>query len=366
MPEIWVPYGQVETLLTIQAENLGAVVEAREDRRTEDLDRLTEKVKTSSRLLVCDTKPPTIEVLKDIVAAIGEGPLPRILAADTRKVESFISELKGRVSQAPRPEDAGGNEVALSPELGAEGSKTFLATAQPDPLFGLVDAKVAAALNWIGGSKRISAQSAKDFTPAPFEMTEAFAAAERMVATIPEASFVTLVPSQGRAGRVFSDAPFDTIRSGFFTATLPQARAIVVGAGGAGYDDSLSGALRAVWAAVGGVRRTGEILLIAECSEGLGSKALEMLVSGRLGGEGGRRKDRYVDGLEEVEYLDRLTADYNVMLLSGLPELYTKSKMKLGSARGSGEALGKLLNKLGRTSKLNVVTRAPECRISSA
>jgi hypothetical protein len=33
---------------------------------------------------------------------------------------------------------------------------------------------------------------------------------------------------------------------------------------------------------------------------------------------------------------------------------------------GSGEALGKLLHRLGKTAKVNVVTRAAECRITSA
>ena len=86
-----------------------------------------------------------------------------------------------------------------------------------------------------------------------------------------------------------------------------------------------------------------------------------MLVTGRILGEGERRRGRYVDGLEEVFYLNKLKDEYDVLLLSGLPETYARSKLGLTTARGSGEAVGRVLNKVGRTGKLNVVPRAPEC-----
>ena len=107
-------------------------------------------------------------------------------------------------------------------------------------------------------------------------------------------------------------------------------------------------------------------MLMAECSEGLGSTALDMASTGRLaGGEGGRRRETYVDGMEDVFYLTKLRDEYDVLLLSGLPEVYAKSKLGLTTARGAGEAVGRLLNKLGRSGKMNVITRAAECRISS-
>jgi nickel-dependent lactate racemase len=138
----------------------------------------------------------------------------------------------------------------------------------------------------------------------------------------------------------------------------------VLGAGGRGYDDTFSSALRGVWSALEGVRKAGSVLVIAECSEGVGSSALELLVTGRLA-EGGRRRERYVEGLEEVFYLNKLKEEYDVLLLSGLPETYARTKLGLTTAKGSGEAVGRLLNKVGRSGKLNVVPRAPECLVES-
>lgn len=363
MPEIWVPYGNVETLLTIQAENLGSVVEPNDGKKSYESEKLADKVRKTGCLFVCDSKPPTVQLLKEVVSLLGSEEVPRIVVADVKKTELLAPELKGRIVAAERQEGVGDGAAQYSQDILETGSKVFVATAAPDPLFGVIDARVAASLNWIGNSGRICVQGLQDFSPAPFEKTGAFEAAEGLASRIPEASFVTVVPRQGRAWSVFEDAPFDTVCTGFFSATVPPARAVVVGAGGAGFDDTLSGALRIMWGTLGCVRKSGEILILAECAGGLGSRALEMLVSGRLTAEA-RRREKYVDGLEEVDYLERLKKEYDVLLLSGLPELYTKSKLGLGAAKGAGEAMAKLLSRLGRTSKINVVTRASECRIT--
>jgi nickel-dependent lactate racemase len=162
------------------------------------------------------------------------------------------------------------------------------------------------------------------------------------------------------------DAPFDAIKNGFAEASVSPAKALVVGPGGKGFDDSLSSSLRGIWSALPGVRKAGAVLLVAECSEGLGSPALEMVATGRISGEPGKRREKYVEGLEEVFYLNKLMEEYDVLLLSGLPEVYAKSKLGLTTARGSGEAVGRLLNKVGRTGKVNVVPRACESRIASS
>src|SRR5207244_10701818 len=98
-----------------------------------------------------------------------------------------------------------------------------------------------------------------------------------------------------------------------------------------------------------------------------GSDALEMLITGRMTDQGlTKKKGVYVEGLEELHYLRKLKGSYSIILMSGLPELYARTKLGFATARGSAEAVGKLLGKLGRTAKVNVVTRACECCLSSA
>ncbi len=360
MPELWVPYGRVETMVTLQAENLGVVVGGEPEKPAADMDRLAEEVKKSTALFVCDSRPTTAEVLKGLVQALGDPGGPRVIAAAPKAVESAVPELRGRVTTLPPPISSD-RKVAYAEPLTQEGWKVFLGTASPDPLYGVADAKVEACLNWVSGSGEESFRAAGDAPPAPFAKGQAYGAMEELASKVREGRFVTVVPRGGEPHAVLEDAPFDVIKNGFPRTAVPPSKALVVGAGGRGYDDSLSGALRAVWGALPCVRKSGQILILAECSEGLGSVALQMAATRqKLGARGG-----YVEGLEEVGYLARLKQDYEPVLLSGLPETFAKTNLGLATAAGAGEGVGKILNKVGRTTRVNVVQRAPECWVES-
>jgi hypothetical protein len=360
MPELWIPYGSVETLVTIQAENLGAVSEPPQEGGSLDTERIVELVKGSGKLFVCDSTPATLEVLKGVLPALGEMQGLSFYSAAPKRAESAAPELKGRIATLPPPLPAvDGGEATYSQEVSGPGAKLFLGSARPDPLYGIIDAKAEACLNWVargrGGAVR------KEMEPSPFQKTEAYEAVEALTSGIPEAKFVTVVPRGGKARSAMEDAPFDAIRNAFARVPMAPTRGLVIGCGGKGYDDTLSSAIRGVWNVIEGVRKTGSILLIAECPDGVGSTALELLITGRLETE----RRRSVEGMEDVFYLNKLKQEYDVLLLSGLPETYASSKLGFATAKGAGEAVGRILNRVGRTGKINVVPRASECMIES-
>lgn len=366
MPELWIPYGGVETLVTLQAENLGVVAEGSAEGASTDYERLAELVKGAGCMFVCDSAPSTIELIRGTAAALGENKAIKIYSPAPKLVEGAVPDIKGRVTTLPPPLTAEeGDEPTFAPQLLEPGSKLFVGSARPDPYFGIADVKVETCLNWVTRSRVAAARPMKGMEPQPLNKTEAYDVLESLAGKIPDSKFLTAVPRRGKLWTALEDAPFDAIRNVFSRVQMPQARGIVIGSGGRGYDDTLSSAIRGIWSVVGGVRRTGSVLLIAECSEGVGSTALEMLVTGRMAGEGERRREKYVDGLEEIFYLNKLKDEYDVLLLSGLPETYARSKLGFTTAKGSAEAVGRVLNKVGRSGKLNVVPRAPEFFVES-
>ncbi len=130
-------------------------------------------------------------------------------------------------------------------------------------------------------------------------------------------------------------------------------------AGGRGYDDTFSQTLRLSLGALKGVRKGGDVLLVGECREGLGSEALQMRTTGRVS-ENALRKGFYADGMEEIAYLDSLKESYSVTLLSSLPELYASGAFRFRAAKNSVDALQKIFGSTGRGAKVHVFTRAPE------
>ena len=364
MPEIWIPYGGVETLVTLQAENLGTVAEAAPEPPNLEGERTAEILRGTSRLFICDGSPITLEFLRSLVTSIGENQTMKIFSPAPKRIESAVAELKGRVSTLAPPLSGEEEEVTYAPELMDSGTKLFVGSARPDPMFGILDAKTSACLNWVSRSRSVAAGKQSGMEPEPLTKTAAYEAIENLSEKIPGAKYLTMVPRGGKLRTAMEDAPFDAIKNAFPRIPVAPTKGLVLGAGGRGYDDTFSSALRGIWSALDGVRRTGTVLIVAECSEGMGSTALEMLVTGRID-EGDRRKGKYIDGMEEVFYLNKLRAEYDVLLLSGLPETYARTKLGLTTAKGSGEAVGRVLNKVGRSGKINVVPRAPECLVQS-
>lgn len=341
-------------------------MDERAEKGTVDSERLLETAKAAAAFFVCDVRPSTLELIKDLSPAISSSDGTKVFSAAPRRVESAVPELRGRVYTLPPPVKLGGDEKpVLSAELTAPGKKVFAGTASPDPYFGISDPRVEACLNWVANSSREAAKGTKSLEPTPFRKTLHYDRLEDLTQRFTHSTFLTVVPRGGKLRTVMEDAPFDAVRNGFPKVEMSPAKALVIGAGGRGYDDSLSSSLRSVWGATAGLRKAGTLLLIAECSEGLGSTTLEMLATGRLPMEAARKQDRAAVGMEEVFYLNKLKDEYDVLLLSGLPEVYASQKLGLTTAKGSGEAVGRLLNKVGRSGKVNVVTRASECRPSA-
>src|SRR5205807_6421704 len=85
LPEIWIPYGDTETLVTLGAENLGELIEpTRDSIAEEEVERLKGSLAGFTDIVVCDSKPSTLEVLKRLLDGAAEG--KRILAADLRRL----------------------------------------------------------------------------------------------------------------------------------------------------------------------------------------------------------------------------------------------------------------------------------------
>jgi hypothetical protein len=359
--EIWVPYGEVESLVTLMQENLGETVDPKPESHVEDIViPLAEKAKSTERIFVCDLKPATLKVLKALLA---KGPLEgkRFVSASPKKLQAAVPDTKDRVDQLRRPgETAEGESGRLSPDLAATGKKLAIATGEPDPLVGFIDAPVSLALECIAGARRAAYKRRDGDEPRPLrEDSPSYAAVRAEADKVAEVEYATIVPRGGEPYSVIEGDSLKQARANYLSQEIAQTKGLVVGAGGRGYDDTLSHALRLSLGALKGVRKGGDIVLIAECKEGVGSQALQMFVQGRIT-ESFVRKGAYVEGMEEISYVTELNERYSLTLLSSLPDLYAGGKLRFKTARGSGEALSKVFSSAGRGAKLNVVTRACE------
>ena len=362
--EIWVPYGDVESLVTLMQENLVETIDPKPESHLDEIVvPLSEKLKGAEKVLICDYKPATLKVVKAILANVSrEG--HRFVSSNPRKVEAAVPELKEAVGRLRPPgEPAGGSEGQggkLSQDVSGPERKFAISTGEPDPLFGLIDAPIALALDCVAGSRRLGYRKRDGDGAQPLrEDSPSYAAVRQEVEAVQAVDYATIITRGGEPYSIVEGDSVKQARAHYLSAEIPPAKGLVVGAGGRGYDDTLSHAIRLSLGAMKGVKKGGEVVLVAECRDGVGSEALQMYLTGRMT-ESFLRKGAYVEGLEEISYVTELNERYSVILLSSLPELYAGGKLRFRTARGSGEALGKVYSSVGRGAKLNVVTRACE------
>ena len=365
--EIWVPYGDVEVLLNLQAENLGELVEAKSEPHSEAIvERLGVRFKESSRVVLCDNRSPTIKILQGLVR---KNPPPdglRVVTPFPREVEQRVPEVKGMVMKFQETRERileRPNEVSSPSELLDDSTKLFLGTAIPDPLVGVVDSVVGIALLVMGGARKVAYTSRESDDPATLTRNRSYDALENLTEKIPNGHFATIFTRGGEPSGLIEGPAIDDAKANFQTVSVAPTKAIIVAPGGRGYDGTLSQAIRLLWNVVDVVKKSGEILLVSECREGVGSEALQMVATGRISGDA-LKKGTYADGAEEISYINRLKQDYSITLLSSLPELYSGTRLRFKTATSGVDAVNKVLNSAGRTTKFHVVPRLGETILS--
>jgi hypothetical protein len=121
---------------------------------------------------------------------------------------------------------------------------------------------------------------------------------------------------------------------------------------------TLSSSLNSLWNVIDLVRNGGLAVLLSENSMGLGGKALEMYVEERLDIQKHlEEKLQYLEGLEHILYLKELLKNYELGIISTLPEYYLL-KLGLIPFRATKEYYQQTLSRFGRSQKILVISGA--------
>ena len=104
-------------------------------------------------------------------------------------------------------------------------------------------------------------------------------------------------------------------------------KTMIISTGKDSSNDSLGNSLSSLWNCSEAVQKDGLAILVSECKGGLGSDALQQYLEGRLTLNQLQNPTRYIDGMENLLYLSEIQKNFQIGLVSVLPEFYAK---KLG------------------------------------
>ena len=314
----------------------------------------------SSVFMMCEQRAaqfPGILADRDILPAIKPG-LPEGSVA----AEFSADVIGGGHGYAGRDGGGSDNNAGDAADLDAAGKKRnliFVAEAEFDGLFGYETVSTR-LLRRFGSDEMLAAYAKRDGNmPSPGRRTGSFAEAVKFADRF-EIGGIDIVASSGGISDIFVGHPSETaaeasasLESGFMLDVERQ-RTLIASTGKASSNATLGDALSSVWNCHQAVRDRGLLVLVAECARGLGPDAIRMRVEGGLQPEELPNPSAYVDGMEELLFLQEVQKRCQVALVSVLPEMYTK-RLGLVSLGGMQESVAYLKKTQGARQKASVV-----------
>ena len=349
MPEIWLNYGSTDTVLDIRAENLGDSIGAAGSALT--AEGLGERLEALEAVM-----PPRIVMLNATRAtAKAIGALRELCESKSTPFPSILAE-RALVAQARAVLPEGINVAEFDPAGGPGGGIAFLAEAELDGLFGY-ETVATRLLRRFGGEAMHKAYTKRaGNSPVPGQETPCMEEAKSFAAGL-DVTAIEVIGGGDGIGEIATGNPAETAGAaaplGKTRALESSNRSMILSTGNAHSGATLSRALHSLWSCARAVPGGGLVVLLAECSGGLGSEALRRFVEGRMTIERTKRPPTYMEGMEDLLYLAEARERMAVALVSTIPDLYTR-KLWMSSIDSTKLALEHILKK-GPRQKVAVI-----------
>ena len=354
MPEIWLNYGMADVVLDIRAENLaetidtsgGGLEDAAIHKRLEGLD-----ISRQLDLVILHNSLAVQKVIASIFLLCEQKskPFPRILAGSRDILKSIRSKL---------PEGVTVDEFK-STQINSD--LVFVGEVEFDGLFGY-ETIATRLIRRFGAESMLKAYSKRaGDLPLPGESTVCMKEAKKFTDNF-EIQGIEIASSSTGITDISVDHPsksssavIKSLKSNIRDAG--RHRSIIVSGGNSTTGSyTLGESLTSLWNSMRAVKSGGIVVLVAECSGGLGSDAFVQYVEGRMDEKYLRNPQRYMDRMENLLFLlkTKEQQQYQTALISVLPDIYVK-KLGMLPLPGMKHSLDYLLEIHGARHKIPIV-----------
>ena len=355
MPEIWLNYGLTDVVLDIKAENLEQKIDS--EGKTLDDSVINEKLATTLDL----SKPLELVVLhnsKSILKIISSlftlceqksKPFPKILT-DKRILNLVKSGL---------PEGSSINEFNVDTGI-SNANLVFLGEMEFNGLFGY-ETIATRLIKKFGQESMLSAYAKRHGNlPTPGQYPESLTEAKKFTDNFEIQGIEIIANSEGivdfSIGHPSETAVSSTkIFESHSIKDVGQHKTLVISTGKDSSNDTLGNSLSSLWNCSNAIKKDGLAILVAECKGGLGSDTLQQYVENRLTIEQLKNPSKYINGMEDLLYLSEIQKNFQIGLVSILPEFYAK-KLNMISMQGIKYSMDYILKTQGSRQKVAVIT----------
>ncbi len=352
MPEIWLNYGITDVVLDIGAENLEQKIDS-EGKILED-SMINEKLSTldlskPTELVVLHNSKSIQKIISSLFALCEQKskPFPKILT--DKKILNLV--------KAGLPEGSSINEfddVEIS-----NSNLVFMAEMEFDGLFGYETISTR-LIKKFGLESMLSAYAKRQGNlPTPGQYPESLEEAKKFTNNFEIQGIEIVANSEGivdfSIGHPSETLSATKIMESHSIKDIGQHKTMVISTGKDSSNDNLGKSLSSLWNCSNAIKKDGLAILVAECKGGLGSDAIQQFIEDRLTLEQLQNPTKYISGMEDLLFLSQVQKNFQIGLVSILPEFYAK-KLDMVSLQGIKYSLDYILKTQGTKQKVAVVT----------
>jgi hypothetical protein len=352
MPEIWLNYGITDVVLDIKAENLEQKIDS--EGKILDDSEINEKLNTLDlskpmELVVLHNSKSILKIISSLFTLCEQKskPFPKILT--DKKILNLV--------KSGLPEGSSINEFD---DTGISNSNlVFMGEMEFDGLFGYETISTR-LIKKFGQESMLSAYAKRHGNlPAPGQSTEILTEAKKFADNFEIQGMEIIANSDGIIDFSIGH-PSETIASTKILESnsikdVGQHKTMVISTGKDASNDNLGNSFSSLWNCSNAIKKDGLAILVAECKGGLGSDALQQYVEDRLTVEQLRNPSKYINGMENLLFLSEIQKNFQIGLVSILPEFYAK-KLNLISMQGIKYSMDYILKTQGPRQKVAIVT----------
>jgi hypothetical protein len=351
MPEIWLNYGITDVVLDIKAENLEQKIDS--EGKILDDSAINEKLNTLDlskpmELVVLHNSKSILKIISSLFTLCEQKskPFPKILT--DKKILNLV--------KSGLPEGSSINEFY---DMGISNSNLiFMGEMEFNGLFGYETISTR-LIKKFGQESMLSAYAKRQGNlPTPGQYTESLTEAKKFADNFEIQGMEIVANSEGIVDFSIGH-PSETIASTKILESnsikdVGQHKTMVISTGKDASNDNLGNSFSSLWNCSNAIKKDGLAILIAECKGGLGSDALQQYIEDRLTIEQLRNPTKYIDGMENLLFLSEIQKNFQIGLVSILPEFYAK-KLNMISMQGIKYSMDYILKTQGPRQKVTVV-----------
>ena len=352
MPEIWLNYGITDVVLDIKAENLEQKIDS--DGKIMDDSAISEKLNSLDlskpmELVVLHNSKSILKIISSLFTLCEQKskPFPKILT--DKKILNLVKSGLPECSSINEFDDVGISNSNL----------IFMGEMEFNGLFGY-ETIATRLIKKFGQESMLSAYAKRQGNlPTPGQYPESLTEAKKFADNFEIQGIEIIANSDGIVDFSIGH-PSETIAS---TKTLEsnsikdvgQHKTMVISTGKDASNDNLGNSFSSLWNCSNAIKKDGLAILVAECKGGLGSDSLQQHLEDRLTVEQLRNPTKYIGGMEDLLFLSEIQKNFQIGLVSILPEFYVK-KLNMISMQGIKYSMDYILKTQGPRQKVAVVT----------